>query len=172
MMVSSKQTMRKKLRSSAGRIRDYIRLSSLAKREHLIDFLRRPVNDPGIDSALSAAIAWLCRAQDFSASQDGGVARDFNIARAAWGASYPETTGYIIPTMIQCSKELNDAALSQRAKKMLVWLVSIQFPEGGFQGGTIDSQPVVPVTFNTGQILLGLACGAIEFGEPYHSSML
>jgi len=38
--------------------------------------------------------------------------------------------------------------------------VSIQFPEGGFQGGKIDQQPRVPVTFNTGQILLGLAAGA------------
>ena len=28
-------------------------------------------------------------------------------------------------------------------------------PEGGFQGGRIDSVPVVPVTFNTGQILIG-----------------
>ena len=48
---------------------------------------------------------------------------------------------------------------------MLDWLVAIQFPEGGFQGGTIDQAPVVPVTFNTGQILLGLAAAVEEFGE-------
>jgi hypothetical protein len=43
---------------------------------------------------------------------------------------------------------------------MLDWLFSIQFPEGGFQGGLVDQTPRVPVTFNTGQILLGLAAGA------------
>jgi uncharacterized protein YyaL (SSP411 family) len=48
---------------------------------------------------------------------------------------------------------------------MLDWLISIQFPEGGFQGGTIGARLFVPVTFNTGQILLGLASGTREFGE-------
>jgi hypothetical protein len=43
---------------------------------------------------------------------------------------------------------------------MLEWLVSIQLDSGAFQGGRIDSTPKVPVTFNTGQILLGLAAGA------------
>jgi hypothetical protein len=50
---------------------------------------------------------------------------------------------------------------------MLDWLMSIQMPCGGFQGGVIGSAPVVPVTFNTGQILLGLAAGAAELGEKY-----
>jgi hypothetical protein len=55
---------------------------------------------------------------------------------------------------------------------MLDWLVSIQLPCGGFQGGLIDSTPVVPVTFNTGQILLGLAAGTKEFGQPYRLAMV
>jgi len=53
---------------------------------------------------------------------------------------------------------------------MLDWLVSIQFPEGGFMGGTILARPVVPVTFNTGQILLGLAAGA-RIAPRYLDSM-
>ena len=59
----------------------------------------------------------------------------------------------------------------RRARRMLDWLVSIQLPEGGFQGGTIDHAPVVPVTFNTGQVLLGLAAGVEEFGEAYIEPM-
>jgi hypothetical protein len=55
---------------------------------------------------------------------------------------------------------------------MLDWLLEIQFPNGAFQGGPIGAQPVVPVVFNTGQILLGLAAGARVFGEPYRSSMI
>lgn len=54
---------------------------------------------------------------------------------------------------------------------MLDWFVKIQFANGAFQGGRIDSQPVVPVTFNTGQILIGLSAGAAKFGEPYVSAM-
>ncbi len=54
---------------------------------------------------------------------------------------------------------------------MLDWLVSIQLEPGAFQGGMVDQHPVAPVVFNTGQILLGLARGAMEFGEPYQAPM-
>jgi hypothetical protein len=55
---------------------------------------------------------------------------------------------------------------------MLDWLTSLQFAEGGFQGGMILEQPVVPVVFNTGQILIGLAGGVGSFGEAYRDSMI
>ncbi|MCC6952858.1 MAG: hypothetical protein IT290_01940, partial [Deltaproteobacteria bacterium] len=58
-----------------------------------------------------------------------------------------------------------------RAKRMLDWLVSIQLPDGGFEGGMIDQAPKVPVTFNTGQILIGLAAGAERLGSPYDAAM-
>jgi uncharacterized protein YyaL (SSP411 family) len=54
---------------------------------------------------------------------------------------------------------------------MLDWLVSIQLPSGGFQGGSIGKLSPGPVTFNTGQILIGLAAGAERFGEPYRAAM-
>jgi hypothetical protein len=54
---------------------------------------------------------------------------------------------------------------------MLDWLLSIQLPCGGFQGGMVNQSPVLPVTFNTGQILLGLAAGVREFGDHYRSAM-
>jgi hypothetical protein len=54
---------------------------------------------------------------------------------------------------------------------MLDWLVSIQLSSGGFQGGVVDAVPVVPVVFNTGQILIGLAGGVGEFGEAYRTPM-
>jgi hypothetical protein len=55
---------------------------------------------------------------------------------------------------------------------MLDWLVSIQLPGGGFQGGMVNETPVVPVTFNTGQILMGLAAGVSRFGDVYRGAML
>ena len=55
---------------------------------------------------------------------------------------------------------------------MLDWLSSIQLKEGGFKGGQINSKSEIPVTFNTGQILLGLASGVREFGQKYMEPML
>ncbi len=89
-----------------------------------------------------------------------------------WATSYPETTGYIIPTMLRLTAELGDPAYAASATRALDWLVAIQLPGGGFQGGKIDAQPVVPVTFNTGQILIGLAIGARDLGvERYGAAM-
>lgn len=118
-----------------------------------------------------AAIDWLCLAQDNSASADGGVSRDFSPIKG-WETSYPETTGYIIPTLISYAKLTKRTELLHRSRVMLDWLVSIQFPGGGFQGGRIDSSPLVPVSFNTGQILLGLAAGMREFGSDYRGPLV
>lgn len=151
-------------------VRDSLALCAAAKAEHRRDRSRGLGEDQGIERTVAEAMAWLGRAQDHSTSQDGGVARHYSLT-SSWGASYPETTGYIVPTVLAFGEKQQDEALMQRSRKMLDWLVSIQFPEGGFQGGTIDSEPVVPVIFNTGQILLGLSSGAATFGEPYLEAM-
>ncbi|RME65690.1 MAG: hypothetical protein D6782_05755 [Alphaproteobacteria bacterium] len=146
-------------------------LSPLARRVLAEDRRGLTRRDPGIQPCIDAALGWLCRAQDKSASQDGGVARDFSLLRG-WNASYPETTGYIVPTMIAAGDAYDRPALLERARRMLDWLTAIQLDGGGFQGGTIGQTPVVPVTFNTGQILIGLAAGAARFGDVhYHEAM-
>lgn len=126
---------------------------------------------PDAQICVQAATAWLCRAQDQSASTDGGVARDYSLVKG-WATSYPETTGYIIPTFIELARRQQRDDLHQRARRMLDWCVAIQFPEGGFQGGKIDATPRVPVTFNTGQILLGLAAGSKQYQDARYQDAM
>ena len=146
------------------------RLSPAARSEQLSDRDGLPAFDPGPAAVVKACTDWLAAAQDHSASADGGVARDYSL-QTGWSSSYPETTGYIIPTMIAMAQRTGDAALHGRARHMLDWCVAIQFDNGGFQGGKIDSTPRVPVTFNTGQILLGLAAGVAAYGDAYTEAM-
>lgn len=122
--------------------------------------------DPGAEAGARLALRWLSRAQDRSTSSDGGVARAFSLI-SGWQPSYPETTGYIVPTFLQSAKTLADPDLEARAIRMLDWLVSIQLPDGGFPGGVIGRLSERSVTFNTGQILLGLSAGAAAFGDRY-----
>lgn len=119
--------------------------------------------DPGPDRVIDECAAWLARAQDKSASADGGLARHYSLL-TGWAPSYPETTGYIIPTLLAYAVRCGRKEFAERARRMLDWLVSIQLPEGGFQGGVIGALPRVPVVFNTGQILMGLAAGERTFG--------
>jgi hypothetical protein len=152
--------MKDTLKSALG----WLRLPPDAKAERRRDAAGLPALDAGTAQVLPALIAWLGHAQDQSASKDGGVARDYSLVRG-WASSYPETTGYIIPTLLAYARRTGQTEYRERALRMADWLVSIQFADGGFQGGKIDSTPVVPVTFNTGQILLGLAAAQVETGR-------
>jgi len=127
------------------------------------------IQDPGIDICVEKALGWILNAQENSKTFDGGVARYFSLI-SGWDASYPETTGYIIPTMINCGKYYQRDDLIESARKMLDWCEKIQLECGAFQGGTIIHEPVVPVTFNTGQILIGLSTG-FKYFKSYEKSM-
>ena len=120
-------------------------LPSQARQARRRDLSRGLADDPGIARCLTETAAWLCRAQDCTTTGDGGVARHYSLLDG-WGPSYPETTGYIIPSLIELGTDRQDAQLIGRARRMLDWLLSIQFAEGGFQGGTVNGLPCVPVT--------------------------
>lgn len=153
----------RRLKSGLDEARLKRRLSPAGRAELKRDHRGLPPQDPGVAKAMEGAVAWLCRAQDGSPSADGGVARDFSLL-TGWSPSYPETTGYIIPTFLEYARRTGGTETRERAKRMLDWLRDIQMPCGGFQGGKMGSTPVVPVPFNTGQILMGLASGERAFG--------
>lgn len=154
------EAIKQRMRSA----REFLALPRAALNERRRDAAGLPTYDAGTEQVLPALVQWLCRAQDQSKYADGGVARDFSLVRG-WAASYPETTGYIIPTFLDYARRTGDDTLRERALRMADWLVGIQLHNGAFQGGKIDSVPVVPVTFNTGQILLGLAAAQAETGR-------
>jgi len=120
----------------------------------------RVVATEATDSAvhLREALAWLKRAQD--ATHDRGVSRGFGVAwipylkRKGWQPSYPETTGYIIPTFFDCASLLGDDDLRRRALEMADWELDVQMPTGAVMAGTVDQTPT-PAVFNTGQVMLG-----------------
>jgi hypothetical protein len=147
-----------------------------AKAERRRDRAGGLIADPGPEVAISATLDWIAAAQDGSLDHDGGVARHYSLIQG-WGHSYPETTGYVVPTLLGQAERLRDsdaaraADLATRARRMLDWCSMIQYPEGGFQGGVIGQEPRIPVTFNTGQILIGLAAGCARFGDAYRAPM-
>jgi hypothetical protein len=124
--------------------------------------------DPEHEPHLLAAIAWLVRAQD--ATPDGGISRAYSLAwhsyfgRRGWQPSYPETTGYIIPTLYGAARRLGRGELSARAERAARWEIEIQLPTGAVRGGVIG-EPPTPAVFNTGQVLLGWLAAFEESGE-------
>ena len=112
----------------------YLQLPQLPELSTDAIVLGLPGQDPGLERSIDAGSAWLCRSQNHSASQDGGVARHY-ILVTGWGVFYAETTGYIVPTLLAYAKLHGDATVYERARRMLKRLASIQLPCGGFQAG-------------------------------------
>jgi uncharacterized protein YyaL (SSP411 family) len=124
------------------------------------DSLRGTVAEPQSHAVhLGATVDWLCHAQDVRNGHPdaGGVSAGWSF-EDGWLPSYPETTGYIIETMLAAANALGRPDLVQRAQRMIDWELSIQQRDGAFPGhfGEPGSRPVI---FNTGQIMHGMVAG-------------
>jgi hypothetical protein len=113
----------------------------------------KPHSNLDFDTHIKEAAAWLCRAQD--APGDRGVSYGAQF-KEGFLESYPETTGYIIPTFLRLADSLGDPAYLDRAIEMADWEISIQMESGAVMGGRVSEKPT-PAVFNTGQVLIGWA---------------
>jgi folate-dependent phosphoribosylglycinamide formyltransferase PurN len=102
---------------------------------------------------LRAAATWLAAAQD--SQPDGGISGRYRLDRG-WTSSYPETTGYAIPTLLSLADTLDDEKFRKRAETAIDFLLSIQLASGAFPGREIAENATEPSPFNTAQIVHGL----------------
>jgi hypothetical protein len=113
---------------------------------------------PAIALTSVEAIEWLARAQD--GTPDDGFARGYSVlynryfGDQGWQPSYPETTGYVIPTLLHASQHLERPQLAERALRAARWEIEVQLESGAVQGGVIG-EGRSPAVFNTGQVMFG-----------------
>ncbi|MGB0749220.1 MAG: hypothetical protein ACPGO3_10770 [Magnetospiraceae bacterium] len=104
----------------------------------------------------AAAANWLVTAQD--ATPDHGVSYGYfpTLNQGGWEVSYPETTGYIITSLVNYGKLTAQDSLIDRAFDMGLWEADIQMDSGAVQGGKLrPPEKRTPATFNTGMVLDG-----------------
>lgn len=106
-----------------------------------------------IRTHVEAALGWIRHAH--SAAGDGGISKGYSLLRGAWAPSYPETTGFTIPTILNAANFLDDAGLQPFALSLADYLVSKLTTEGGV--AHFRSAPSrAPIVFDSGQVILGL----------------
>jgi hypothetical protein len=116
-------------------------------------------------SSLALTIEWLLQSHRHAPS--GGSSAGYSILEG-WLPSYPETTGYIIPTLWHYAEGVSDAAKKEELQKaalaMTDWEIEIQLENGAVRGGWYGTDKLgrfskndLPVAFNTGMVLLGFA---------------
>ncbi|MEO8636992.1 MAG: hypothetical protein ABI587_17085 [Gemmatimonadales bacterium] len=124
---------------------------------------------------LVEAVDWLVRAQ--SATPDDGIARGYSVFYSpyfrsrGWQPSYPETTGYIIPTLLEAAHHLSRSELVECALRAARWEIAIQLPGGAVQGGVIG-EGRTPAIFNTGQVMLGWLAAYEATGDVQYADAL
>ena len=84
-------------------------------------------------------------------SPDRGYSMTYSLY-LGWATGYVETTGYIIPTVLDLAKLLCREDLRADALKQGEWLLIHQFKDGSFP----DASRLKPEVFDTGQVLIGL----------------
>lgn len=114
------------------------------------------------DKHIAAGAAWL----KASIAACGGQAssKSYRFPHG-WIQPYPETTGYIIPTLMNLGDSLGDPALHDTAKHLGQWLTTIQRPDGGFSGYELGAGKDADV-FDTGMILLGFNALLHKSNDP------
>ncbi len=122
---------------------------------------------------IDAAARWLARGQD--ATPDDGVSLGYFPLDAdnpsGWRRSYPETTGYIIQSLLEYAERYGAAEMCERAMRMSVWETQIQMKSGAVQGGELcDARDRKAAVFNTGMVLQGYTAALFAgAGEPIAS---
>ena len=76
--------------------------------------------------------------------------------------SYPETTGYIITTLLAYARHYGDGAgIRDAAIRMARWEIAVQMSSGAVQGGWSARRRASAAAFNTGMVLDGW-CSVFE----------
>lgn len=131
------------------------------RRGHPVELPHRP--------HLTAAVRWLVRAQD--ATGTGGIARGFSLrwhpefGGDGWQPAYPEATGYIVPTLFELGRRLQQPDLTDRALRAAHWTRRFQLSNGAMPGGVADAPIVAPAVFNTGQVMFGWLAAFRQTGD-------
>jgi hypothetical protein len=109
---------------------------------------------------LNALLRWILRAQ----RPNGGIAAYYSLL-TGYSESYPEVTGYIIPTLYDFAGSTGDSSVVVAAERATKWLLSLQMSNGAFPAG-LHGSAAQPSVFNTGQILQGLVRAYGETNRP------
>lgn len=103
------------------------------------------------ENHLQLSIDWLIKSK-----HSIGGSSAYHAPLLGWSKPYPETTGYIIPTLLEYHHFFDYTSAYDTALEFGEWLLSIQSDDGFWNAGQHPSKKKDPSVFNTGQILFGL----------------
>jgi len=102
-----------------------------------------------LNKSLHLNLNWIKKSIDHN---NGLGSSAYRTLWGTWSGVYPETTGYLIPTLLNASQFTKDEIWFDYAKKSVAFLKTIQNEDGSFYKSIENPKPIV---FDTAQILFG-----------------
>jgi uncharacterized protein YyaL (SSP411 family) len=104
------------------------------------------------EDAVDEGIRWLLVTHEVTGRQ--GSSKGFSLIDG-WRPAFPETTGYIIGTLLARAEQTGDAALQEHAREMGDWELEVQSEDGGIEEGVVTDRPARSIVFDTGMVMHG-----------------
>ena len=119
----------------------------------------QPQNKDGLMLHRQHAANWILNAQ--KATPNGGVAAWYKLSTGYCPTSYPEVTGYIIPTVFDLFHLTGEKKYRDVAIEMADWIISVQLPTAAVPAMDFST----PYVFDTGQCISGWVRAYKETGD-------
>jgi hypothetical protein len=103
-------------------------------------------------AAISRGIDWLCLTHDVTNRR--GCSKGFSLL-FGWQGPFPETTGYIIGTLLAYGRAAGRDDCVARARELGEWELEVQNPDGGVILGLLTGDEKPSTAFNTGMVIHG-----------------
>ncbi len=147
-------TLENKPRPSGAAISRITRLPWLMTRDAIAGVVQPmlPNSYATPPDALESAIGWLRRTHDVTGRR--GSSKGFSLL-FGWYPPFPETTGYVIGTLLDYGRRMGDTTADARCIEMGRWEMELQAPDGGIMEGLHDGRSRPSEAFNTGMVMHG-----------------
>lgn len=145
------------------------------------DFSKKKIQTKSLDWHIEQSVKWIIAS--WEATGRKGSSAGYSLVQQ-WRPAYPETSGYIIPTLWKYVHISENQELKELAKACAIsltdWETEIQLSNGAVRGGVYGKDKLnvfksteVPVVFNTGMVVFGWAASYKETkDERYLEAMI
>jgi uncharacterized protein YyaL (SSP411 family) len=133
------------------RIATFARISALDAGRYVASTRRGRPAGVATD-AVEAGTRWLLETHEVTGRR--GSSKGYSLFDG-WRDAFPETTGYVIGTLLARAAQSGDETLARHARQMGDWELEIQRDDGGIQEGVISQTPTRSIVFDTGMVMHG-----------------
>lgn len=122
-------------------------------KQKLLSFIKKGESPKDLTESAKLLVRWI-ELSFASVNPKGGASSGYHLV-SGWGNSYPEITGYLIPTLLKAADRWNSPHLQELALHAGSWLDETKLKSSAICSREWSPENQNPSVFNTGQAVRG-----------------